>query len=271
MVSGVGSTPSFFGADFSAQRQALFQKADANGSGGLSLEEFKSIGPKGANAPQGAPSATDVFSKFDANSDGELTQSELDSGAKTAFESRLSQGGLVSGGNLVQLNSAGGSKSDFVQTLIDSLDGDGDGSLNLDEFKAGKPTGGPSAEDVFSQLDSDGDGSVTASELESGLPQGGPPGGFPPGGPPPGGKPGGAGGGGDISAIFGADDTSQSSASNTETSSTDEEEYDDLDTNKDGVVSASEKAADSLAVINSLLTKTLGTLINAQENSLLAA
>jgi Ca2+-binding EF-hand superfamily protein len=182
MVSGVGSTPGFSGVDFSAARQALFQKADANGSGGLSLEEFKSAGPKGANAPKGAPSVEEAFAQFDTDKSGELNQKELEAGAKQAFESRLQQGGLVSGNNVVQLNS-----NNFAQSIFDQSDSNGDGGLSLDEFKAGKPQGGPSGgpsdEDVFAQLDADGDGSVTSGELQEGLKKG-PPGGFGgPGGP----------------------------------------------------------------------------------------
>lgn len=65
--------------------QEKFQAADADGSGGLSLEEFSAAGPKGAGAaarPAGAPGAEELFSSLDSDSDGNVTQAEME----TAFQ-----------------------------------------------------------------------------------------------------------------------------------------------------------------------------------------
>ena len=56
-------------------QQRFFQGADADKSGGLSLDELKNAKP-----PGGAPEGVDVeklFSSLDADGDGSLTQSEL--------------------------------------------------------------------------------------------------------------------------------------------------------------------------------------------------
>lgn len=56
-------------------QQKLFQQADADKSGGVSLEELKSL-----KAPPGAPQGVnldEVFASSDADGDGVLSQSEL--------------------------------------------------------------------------------------------------------------------------------------------------------------------------------------------------
>lgn len=81
--------------------------------------------------------------------------------------------------------------------LFQKVDGDGDGSLNLEELQAmleemaqarsaeegtaparERPPE-PTAEELLSRLDTDGDGLVSQAELEAGRPQGPPPGGGP--------------------------------------------------------------------------------------------
>lgn len=80
------------------------------------------------------------------------------------------------------------------------LDTNNDGSISLDEFKAG-PMGqrDPArAEEAYKKMDKDSDGKVTLEEFKAGRPQrpggpGGPGGGRPPGGPGGGGPGGGPG------------------------------------------------------------------------------
>lgn len=51
---------------------------------------------------------------------------------------------------------------------FEKLDGNGDGALSLDEFKAGAPKDADSArsEELFNKIDADGDGSITKAEAE---------------------------------------------------------------------------------------------------------
>lgn len=112
--------------------------------------------------------------------------------------------------------------------LLAKLDGNGDGSLNSDELAEGMrsilpppstmefaQSRGQDDSDMFTKLDSDGDGSLSQAEFDAGRPSeppmGGPGGMRPP--PPPG-------------------DASSSSA-----------DYDPLDANEDGTVTAAERAA----------------------------
>jgi hypothetical protein len=71
------------------------------------------------------------------------------------------------------------------------LDANGDGSVTLDEFKAGpRAQQNPErAEGAFKRMDKDGDGKLTLEEFKSGRPPGGPGGGGPGGGGPGGDKP----------------------------------------------------------------------------------
>ena len=173
MVSSVSSMLGSSYADLSAMRQAMFQKADADSSGGLSLEEFQAMGPKDGKAPQGAPSVSDIFASIDTDSDGSVTQTELDAQAKADFTSRMQQGGMLSGSNMLQASQS----SDMAQNFLSNADSDGNGVLSLDEFEAAKPEDAPddvSSSDIFAQLDADSDGSLTASELQAGQSQGGP-------------------------------------------------------------------------------------------------
>lgn len=134
MVSGVGGSPGFGNVDFSAMRQAMLQKTDADGSGGLSLEEFKA---GHGRSDSGAPSVENIFAKIDADGDGSVTQTELEADAKQNFQARLQQGGPLSGDNILQLSS-----SDFRLALIEKADSEA-AAAHLEEFAAAKPEDAP--------------------------------------------------------------------------------------------------------------------------------
>lgn len=79
-------------------RQRMFAKSDADGSGGLTLEEFTAMGkaaeknrPEGAGKPAGAPDPSELFAQFDSDGDGQLTQAELDTGMQAMMEARTSR------------------------------------------------------------------------------------------------------------------------------------------------------------------------------------
>lgn len=128
--------------NMSQMRERMFQKADANGDKGISLEEFQNAGknlPGGMNRT--SDQAAEAFGKIDTNRDGSLDQNEM-----TAFGDRMSDemrsamvamqammggaGGLGGqGGSLDSLlsgNRAYGSgsnqSSDLTQSLLQALD-----------------------------------------------------------------------------------------------------------------------------------------------------
>lgn len=67
------------------------------------------------------------------------------------------------------------SRSDALQSLFGSLDGDGDGKISKGEFETALGAGGTNvakADEVFGKLDSNGDGSVSLDELGNALKSG---------------------------------------------------------------------------------------------------
>ncbi|GEO82093.1 EF-hand domain-containing protein [Pararhodospirillum oryzae] len=212
----------------SLTRAQRFQSADTDGSGGLSLEEMKA---DRQNMPGGnnGPSVEDVFSQMDTDGNGEVSQEEME-----AFQPPPPPPMDSDTASALLQAQEGGAGMMSVEDMFASMDSDGDGSLTEEEFTSavtGASTAGGSgsvssadAQEVFDELDTNEDGVVSASELAAAAPPPPPPpagdGGAPAGGgAPP------AGGGGAVS------------------SADSEEDYDPLDTNKDGIVSASERAA----------------------------
>ena len=177
------------------QRQALFQNADTDSSGGLSLEEFKAVGPTDSNGnvivpPEGAPSVEDIYASLDADGDGSLTQAEIEAGppqgaAKPGSQSLLSSDTL--GGLLSQLG------DEELNAFFEFADTDADGNLTEAELQSAietitsnsappPPSGSPppaggaggsppseesegSSSQVFDVLDTNQDGTVSLDEI----------------------------------------------------------------------------------------------------------
>jgi hypothetical protein len=77
-ISGSGNSTMM--QQLQAMRTQMFQKADGDKSGGLSVDEFKVAGqnvPGGAQGTKGAPKAEEAFAKLDTNRDGNLTSDEM--------------------------------------------------------------------------------------------------------------------------------------------------------------------------------------------------
>lgn len=250
MISSLGS---YGGAGTAQWQQKLFAKADSNGDSALSKDELLEAlknGPKGKNGEDSSAVAEKMFSAMDSDGDGSVTQSEF-----TTFQSKMS---ASNASTLLAAQEGQRPERPSAEEMMAETDTDGDGSISKDELatvlekhaKDGQ-SGGPSVDEMFSSMDSDGNGSVSQAELSTFAekapsgPSSGPPPGPPPGGAPP------AGGSGEASA------TSSSSSSSSQS-------YDALDTNKDGVVSLSERLAagkDSAAMSGNLSSGTLGALL----------
>ncbi len=190
----------------------IIAQNDQDSDSSLSIDEL------GVNEEQ--------FSALDTDSDGLVTQDEIASAidsklssydgempSKEEFASLLSDMGLEmpEPPALPQAENSAMSK-DFSSMIMSQYDSNGDSSLSSDEVSL-------LSEDEFSALDANSDGTISTDELSSAFEQV-----ASSGTPPP------AGGGGQM-------------ASASSSSSTSEEEYDELDTNKDGVVSQEEKNA----------------------------
>jgi Ca2+-binding EF-hand superfamily protein len=229
-----------------SSRTTLFQKADADGDGALSLDEFQSLGAQKSKAAGPANALDNLLAANDTDSDGKLNLKELTSVIQQ-FLAQLQQGGLISGANLVQAQdgSTPPAAAD-VQDFLQKADTDGDGSLSLDELKAALPQDGSAsgAADAFNTMDTDGDGKISLAELEAGIDAKSASG--------AGGAPQVHGGHHARGGPGGGDDDDENAV------------LDPLDTNGDGVVSAAERAAGGNP-IQALLGRTLATLLKAQE------
>ena len=166
------------------------------------------------------------FSALDTNSDGLVTQDEIASAidsklssyngempSKEEFASLLSDLGLEMPEPPAKPDENSAMSEDFSSMIMSQYDSNGDSSLSSDEVSL-------LSEDEFSALDANSDGTISTDELSSAFEQVASSGTPPP--PPPS-------GGGQMAS--------------SSSSSTSEEEYDELDTNKDGIVSQEEKNA----------------------------
>jgi len=206
----------------------LFSKVDADGSGGVDKTELQNLLDDVAQKTgvSNSTSTDELFSKIDSNGDGSLSQDELSEGMKSIMPPPPSTMDFAQSRNDSR---TGGSGDD----LFGKVDSDGSGTVSQEELQAlldkmasdhgTDSASAPSGSEMFAKLDTDGDGALSQAEFEAGRPQGGhgPQGadGMPP--PPPGGA--------------------------MATKTTGNSSYDPLDTNEDGVVSATERAAGNSA------------------------
>jgi Ca2+-binding EF-hand superfamily protein len=146
MVSGISGDPNGF--DASALWQNLLKKADKDGDGKISKEEFKAMTPQGGPGP----GADDLFNKIDANDDGLIDESENAAAVGKMHHRRRH------------------SPADPLKVFQDA-DKDGDGKISKADFQAALPQGTDSAtaNKVFDSMDTNQDGIVDASEYAAAM------------------------------------------------------------------------------------------------------
>lgn len=160
-----------------------FDKLDGDSSGTLSIDEFKSGAPKGADSAK----SEELFKAIDSDSDGSVTKEESD-----AFKAKAEQAQQQLQSFLFGLQTEGTSETEESEDETDifaQLDANSDGSIAKDEFLSALSSGTQSSSDMLSKLfeaiDSDSDGSVTEEEqssFQAALEKRGPPPGPPPSG-----------------------------------------------------------------------------------------
>lgn len=193
MVSSVGGMGGLDPTMMKEMRERMFSRLDANSDGSIDKTELTdAASTAGLSETETSQMVEQFMSDFDQDGDGAVTAGE----AKTGFQAIASESKSV----LLQAQ-----EDTRRAELFEKLDGNGDGSIDADEFAAGAPPmrggKGPDSADIFAKLDSDGDGSVTEEEFAAAPKPGGygPP---PPPPPPPGGGAGGVGGGADVTELF---------------------------------------------------------------------
>lgn len=233
MMSTIGT-----GGGAAGHLQSLFKKADTDGNAALSRDELISSFSQmtGEDSDTAASMADQMLSDLDSDSGGSLSGTEFG-----ALAGRFGGGGSQT---LLSAQEESGRFNKMSSDLMSQLDEDGDGAMSSDELSSAL-TGTEVFTDeqissAFSDMDADGDGAVSETEMADALATGAPP---PP--PPPGPPP----------AEGGAESRSSDSSGQTATTSqtaatsgsggasSSDGEYDDLDTNRDGVVSYQERVA----------------------------
>jgi hypothetical protein len=127
-VSGMGSMGGMSPAQMQQMQQKMFAKADADQSGGISLQEFSNTGQAEKSDASGRANGMDaskMFSKLDADGDGQLTQTEMkppqDGRGKLSPEMISAMLGMQGGGGPGGAGSAGGSaEGDMLVQLFAS-------------------------------------------------------------------------------------------------------------------------------------------------------
>ena len=145
-------------------QQTMFQKADSNNDGSLSLDEFSAAGPEknsGSSSAANTARAEKLFKSIDTDGDGSVSENEM-----STFMSKLSsetQSSVIS----LQQQQFGG--KDPMMDLMSKADSNGDGTLSLDEFTAAKPddVSSDQSNKMFSEMDANGDGEVTQDEMKT--------------------------------------------------------------------------------------------------------
>ncbi|BFR48207.1 EF-hand domain-containing protein [Nitratidesulfovibrio sp. HK-II] len=186
-----------------AQTASLLGQLDSDISGGLSLEE--------------SGLEQDSFDALDADGDGTVTGFELEDALNSGVASIGDDGTLTVDASAAS-DAAAQAYSSLTAMIMGLADSDQSGDLTQEESGLD--------DDTFSQYDLDGDGVITGDELSSAIENG-------------------VASSSDSSLTAAVSGSSASSASSSSSSNEDdeEEEYDELDTNKDGMVSTEELAA----------------------------
>lgn len=180
-------------------QQAMFAKADANGDGQLSSDEFLSIGQKlqgegnsgsaremrgrvGGGGDFASATMGSMLSLQEMQSAHEAKAAEIFTGADADGDGALTAEELAADMAAHAPPGVGGDTADMAAGLIAQADSDGDGTLSVDEFRAARPSGPPPGgagarpagseeeEDASADpLDTNGDGTVSMSELLASL------------------------------------------------------------------------------------------------------
>jgi Ca2+-binding EF-hand superfamily protein len=138
LSAGLGLT-ALAGAALADKGPGMFSRADTNGDGFVSKEEFAA----GRDA---------MFAKLDANADGAVDQAEVDK-AREAWHQRKSQQTQADSGT-----QADKPKKQHHGGFLARIDTDSDGKVTTQEFAA-------AGDQMFARFDANGDGKLAEDEM----------------------------------------------------------------------------------------------------------
>lgn len=111
---------------------------------------------------RGGPRGPQIeFSEIDTDSDGKITQAEMDAHRQARFDAMdTNSDGSLSTEELLAARE--GAKEKRMARMIQRMDANNDGVLTVDEM-------GPKGDkgDMFAKLDTDGDGAISEEEMNS--------------------------------------------------------------------------------------------------------
>lgn len=143
-----------------------FDQIDSNSDGGISLDEFESAAPKGADKTK----SEELFKKIDADGDGSISKAESD-----AFKDKAKKADSLLQSFLFSLQADGTQNTQSASTddgasAFGQIDSDSSGGISQDEFNSAfkdSRLNSDQLSQLFSTLDKDGDGSVSQDEVKS--------------------------------------------------------------------------------------------------------
>ncbi len=160
-MSSIGSVGGFRPP---SQKPPSFETLDSDSSSSLSLEEFQSGAPKGADSSK----TEALFKSIDSDGDGSITKEESDAFQAKAEKAQQQLQSFLFDLQSSQADEASDSDSDDIFSEIDT---DSSGDVSKEEFLKSFSIDSSGSDDMLSKLfdaiDSDSDGTITKDEQKA--------------------------------------------------------------------------------------------------------
>jgi Ca2+-binding EF-hand superfamily protein len=150
-----------------------FEKLDSDSNGSLSLDEFKSGAPKGADSAK----TEELFKSIDSDDSGSISKDESDAFKSKAEKAQQQLQSFLFGLQSNSTEKTSDSTSNDKDDIFGKVDADSSGSVSKDEFlKAFSADGSNSSSSsgssdllskLFDAIDSDSDGSISKDEQKA--------------------------------------------------------------------------------------------------------
>ena len=171
-LSGLGgSAASYYANALQQLQQRLFSKIDANGDGTVSQSELETAVTKAGGTTK---SADALYAALDPNNSGSVSKQQFAQNLPLPSFSPAMGAQLIADQAQMCASSAGATPASFSkQTLFTQLDANGDGSLTKSELEQAVTKAGgtvASADALYAKLDPKNTGSVSEQQFAQNLP-----------------------------------------------------------------------------------------------------